>query len=120
GVHIAYDKIEGEKPEGFDAGPTENPEDESVAMDADLNLAWPDQQKVRRWWEQNRWRFSRGTRYLAGQPLTDKSLRDILRQGWQRQLAAAALELALRHPEKGLFEVRAPGFRQQQLLQKFS
>jgi len=41
GANIAYEDLDGEKPDGFEAGPTENPEDEDVAMDADLNLAWP-------------------------------------------------------------------------------
>ena len=41
---------------------------------------------------------------------------DVLRNGRQRQRAAAALELALQQPGQPLFEVRAPGFRQQQPL----
>src|SRR4029077_6214033 len=54
GVHIAYDKLEGPKPEGFEAGPTEDPEDEDVAMDPDDNLAWPDPASVKKWWESRR------------------------------------------------------------------
>ena len=38
-------------------------------------------------------------------------LQDVLRNGRQRQRAAAALELALQQPGQPLFEVRAPGFR---------
>jgi hypothetical protein len=41
---------------------------------------------------------------------------EVLRTGSQRQRAAAALEIKLRHPEQALFEVRAPAKRQQQLL----
>lgn len=37
-VDIAYDDLEGEWPEGFEAGPTENSEDEDVAMDPDEDL----------------------------------------------------------------------------------
>ena len=33
--------------------------------------------------------------------------------GYQRQRAAAALELAILKPGRPLFEVRAPGWRQQ-------
>jgi hypothetical protein len=40
----------------------------------------------------------------------------ILRYGYQRQRAAAALELAMMHPSQPLFNVKAPGFRQQKLL----
>jgi uncharacterized protein (TIGR02270 family) len=112
GVHLPYDKLEGEKPEGFEAGPTENPEDGDVAMDRDLDLAWPDPHRVQAWWKSNQGRFRRGTRYLAGKPIDTESLKEVLRTGYQRQRAAAALELALREPEKGLIEVRAPGWRQ--------
>lgn len=34
GIDLAYDDLERDWPEGFEAGPTENPEDEDVAMDA--------------------------------------------------------------------------------------
>ena len=44
--------------------------------------------------------------------MTPDSLRDVLKNGYQRQRAAAALELAIREPGKPLYEVRAPGFRQ--------
>lgn len=30
GADLAYEDLEGEKPEGFEAGPTENPEDENI------------------------------------------------------------------------------------------
>ncbi len=113
GVHIAYDKLEGQKPEGFEAGPIEDPEDENVAMDPDDNLAWPDPSLVKKWWEQRRGSFSKDTRYLLGQPITVDSLRQALKTGYQRQRAAAAIELAILKPGRPLFEVRAPAWRQQ-------
>jgi uncharacterized protein (TIGR02270 family) len=116
GAHIAYDKLEGPKPEGFEAGPTEDPEDEDVAMHPDDDLPWPDPALVRKWWEARRGSFSYGTRYLLGQPITVESIRQALRTGYQRQRAAAANELALLNPGRPLFEVRAPGHRQQQIL----
>jgi uncharacterized protein (TIGR02270 family) len=112
GVHIAYQKLETSKPEGFEAGPTEDPEDEDVAMDPDDNLPWPDPEKIAKWWAANQGNFAKGTRHLRGKPLTPDWLRQVLREGYQRQRAAAALELAILQPEKGLYEVRAPGFRQ--------
>ncbi len=116
GVRIAYDKLEGKKPEGFEAGPTEDPEDENVAMDPDDHLPWPDPALVTKWWEQRRGSFSKDTRYLLGQPITDESLRVALKSGYQRQCAAAAIELAILNPGRPLVEVRAPGWRQQQML----
>jgi hypothetical protein len=44
--------------------------------------------------------------------MTPDWLRQVLREGKQRQRAAAALELAIREPNKPLFNVAAPGFRQ--------
>jgi len=112
GVHISYDELEGQQPEGFESGPTEDPADEAVAMDPDGNLYWPDPAKCEKWWSVNRGRFNVGTRYLCGKPMTPESLRDVLKNGYQRQRGAAALELAIREPGKPLYEVRAPGFRQ--------
>ena len=50
GANIGFEDLDGEKPEGFEAGPTENPEDENVAMDSDLNLPWPDPALILKWW----------------------------------------------------------------------
>jgi hypothetical protein len=48
--------------------------------------------------------------------MTEDWLEHVLRYGYQRQRAAAALELAIRRPGTPLFNVKAPGYRQQQLL----
>jgi uncharacterized protein (TIGR02270 family) len=116
GVDIAYEDLEGEWPEGFEAGPTENPEDEDVEMDPDENLPWPNPELIQAWWGKNNGRFRSGTRYLCGQPISYEHLQQVLRTGFQRQRAAAAIELAMMKPGQPLFEVRAPGFRQQQML----
>ena len=57
GVDLAYDDMEGEWPEGFEAGPTENPEDEDVAMDSDEDLPWPEPSLIQAWWEKNKNNF---------------------------------------------------------------
>jgi uncharacterized protein (TIGR02270 family) len=116
GVHISYDKLEGDKPQGFESGPTENPQDENVAMDQDNFLAWPNPQAVQNWWNGRQKDFAKGTRYFFGKPISEESLFDVLRNGWQRQRAAAALERAVRQKGSRLFEVRAPGARQQKIL----
>ena len=112
GVDLAYEDLEGEKPDGFESGPTENPEDENVELDQDEDLPWPDAVLIEQWWDKNRSKFSNGTRYLCGSAMTIESLNEVLRTGRQRQRAAAAIELAMRQPGTPLFEVRAPGFRQ--------
>lgn len=116
GVDLAYLDLEGEWPEGFEAGPTENSEDEDVGLDPDEDLPWPEPELVKAWWESEKGRFQAGTRYLAGQPVGTEHCRQVLSTGFQRQRNAAALELALLEPGKPLFETRAPGFRQQKLL----
>ena len=116
GVDLAYDDLEGEWPEGFEAGPTEDPEDENVEMDADEDLPWPEPELIQEWWNGHQGAFRAGTRYLLGQPIEEASLQTALRNGTQRQRAAAALELAIMKPGSPLFEVRAPGFRQLQML----
>ena len=116
GVDIAYDDLEGEWPESFEAGPTESPEDEEVAMDPDEDLPWPEPELIQKRWNQNKSNFQTGKRYLLGKPITPEWCQQILREGKQRQRAAAAIELAMLSPGVPLFEVRAPGFRQKQIL----
>lgn len=116
GVDLAYDDLETDRPEGFESGPTEDPADENVELDPDEDLPWPDPQLILKWWQSNRHAFQPGTRYLLGKPITVEWCRQVLRIGRQRQRAAAALEISMRQPGTPLFEVRAPGFRQKQLL----
>jgi uncharacterized protein (TIGR02270 family) len=116
GLDLVDENMEGEWPEGFEAGPTEDPEDENVEMDPDEDLPWPQPEKVRSWWDKRRTEFWDGSRYLCGKPIDEAACRDVLRSGLQRQRRAAALELALMHPNAPLFNTSAPGFRQQRFL----
>jgi uncharacterized protein (TIGR02270 family) len=118
GADLALENLVGKSPEGFESGPTENPEDENVAMDPDGDLPWPDPQRTHKWWEANTGRFTPGQRYLVGKPVSAEHCQHVLREGYQRQRSAAALELALMDPAAPLFETRAPGFRQQRQLAK--
>lgn len=116
GVDIAYEDLETDAPEDFQAGPTENPEDEDVEMDPDEDLPWPDHELIGAWWHDHQKTFQNGNRYLLGGTLSSENCMHVLINGFQRQRMAAAMELALLHPGRPLFEVRAPGFRQQRLL----
>jgi uncharacterized protein (TIGR02270 family) len=116
GVDIASENLEDKKPEGFEAGPTENPEDEDVAMDADEDLPWPNVRLIKKWWDQRRDQFRNGTRFFMGKPIAEDHLQQVLKTGRQRRRAAAALELATLNPGEPLFEVRSPGFLQRKLL----
>ncbi len=116
GADLVAQDLEGERPRGFVAGPSDDPQDENVALDPDENVPWPDGEKTAQWWRRNRERFPSGVRHLLGKPLDREWLHAVLRNGGQRQRAAAALESAIRNPGQPLFEVRAPGFRQRELL----
>ena len=116
GADIAYEDLDGEPPEDVRPAPDEIPQEEEAASRADLSLRWPDPALVQKWWNTRQGNFARGTRYLLGQPITPESLRLALKNGYQRQRAAAALELAILRPGRPLFEVRAPGRQQQGML----
>lgn len=116
GVDIAYQDMEGELPEGIEAGPTENPVDESVEMDADEDLPCPDPMIMQQWWQSNQQNFKADVRYLFGKPATIEQSTWVLKNGTQRLRYAAAIQLALARPEQALFEVSELGKRQQQVL----
>lgn len=116
GADIDREELCGMRPEGFEAGPNEDPKDPNVAMDADEYLPWPDPELISKWWDKNKGRYVCGSRHLVGYPISAEHLRQVLINGRQRQRAAAALELAILQPGRPLFEVRAPGSRQSEIL----
>lgn len=117
GVDLKYIDLDRPKPESFESGPSDDPEDAEVAMDQDEDLPWPAPDLVRKWWDKHEHEFHSEVRYLRGKPIEPANLIDALKSGYQRQRAAAALELALLRPSEPLFEVRAPGRRQQEALE---
>ncbi|MEW8692976.1 MAG: TIGR02270 family protein [Candidatus Thiodiazotropha endolucinida] len=116
GVDLAYEDLDGDQPEGFEAGPTENPEDEDVSMDPDEELPWPDHQRISLWWDANQGRFTAGERYLCGSPISREQCLNVLKNGYQHQRRAAAIELALLNPDEPLFNCSATAKHQIQLL----
>jgi len=119
GVDLKYLDLDRPKPESFEAGPTDNPEDIDVTMDQDEDLPWPAPDLVRKWWDKHRDEFQSGTRYLRGNPIERANLIDVLKNGYQRQRTAAALELGLIRPSNPVFEVRAPGRCQTEMSQHY-
>lgn len=117
GADIDYEDLDRNRPDGFESGPSEKPEEDQVKLDDDENLPWPDPDKVQAWWQGRAHQFQTGVRYLLGAPITEAHCRQVLRDAFQHQRAAAALELALINKEEALFAVRAPGWQQQRLLQ---
>lgn len=118
GANLSDEALEGAQPIDFEAGPTEDPEDESVDLDPDEDLPWPNPALVYTWWQKHQTRYHPQTRYLVGKPITAQHCQHVLTTGLQRQRIAAALELAIMRPSAPLFETRAPGLQQQQQLIK--
>jgi uncharacterized protein (TIGR02270 family) len=114
GADFQSDKLEGKAPAGFSAGPTDDPEDEDVAMDPDESFPWPEVEPVRRWWSKKEGVFRSEKRYLLGRPMEPVWLEEVLHTGNQRARAAAAVELCLSGRRKVPFEVRGRGDRQRE------
>ena len=102
GVDLAYDDLDRDQPEGFEAGPTEDPSDEKVAMDEDEDLPWPDPERIGKWWAGNGRRFPVGERYLLGLSLDASACRTALKQGFQRQKRSATHVLAALETASGV------------------
>ncbi len=116
GLDLAYRDLDRKPPQGFESGPNDDPADENVALDEDEYLPWPDPEKIGQWWTANRSRFDVGTPYFLGTPKPAADWLEALSDAFQRQRHAAALELAIRQPDKAMFEVRARGRLQRQLI----
>lgn len=112
GVDLANARLDGEMPQGFKEKPTDDPEDEDVQIDPDEDLFWPDAERVDKWWSENYETYPKGSRFLAGHPITYKNCMKLLRTGNQRDRHVAALELALSRPEEGYFNVKRCGLLQ--------
>ncbi|WP_248323971.1 MULTISPECIES: TIGR02270 family protein [unclassified Caballeronia] len=116
GADLAWLDLDRKPPEHPPAGPTDDPDDDDVAMDEDDGAPWPDAEKIARWWHENGTRFRSGERYLCGAPPSKQHCIGILKDGYQRQRMAAARHLCLLDPGAALFNCAAPSWRQQRHL----
>ncbi|PYN38706.1 MAG: hypothetical protein DME01_00805 [Candidatus Rokuibacteriota bacterium] len=94
---------------------TSDPPDDAEPVAADADLPLPNAAAVREWWSHHRSEFGAGQRHLGGRPVSAAAARQVLRDGYQRQRAGAALELAY-HEESHVFPVDARADRQQRAL----
>jgi uncharacterized protein (TIGR02270 family) len=117
GADFNLDQLESLPPEGFEDGPTEDPDDENVDLPEDIALPWPDVSRLRRWWDRHAERFPAGRRLFLGQPPEVSHCHRVLRDGFQRQRHAAAIHLALLSPGVPLFPVTEPAWRQSRRLE---
>lgn len=101
------------------ATPSEDPDDDVVALDEDESLPWPAPERVRAWWERHQpalHAHAASARLFAGEALQADVLQRVLHEGTQRQRAQAALGLCLLQPGHVLFPVAAPVPRQRRWL----
>jgi len=106
GTQLAEADLEGNAPDGFEAGPNEDALDENVSMDPDEGLPWPDVPKVSAWWNAHQGRYPKGVRHLAGKPLTSEWLLHVIAHERQRLRAAAAIDSFIANPKLPLVETR--------------
>lgn len=116
GLELADIAFERAPPPVPQTGPSDDPEDEDVALDEDDSLLWPDPEKIDLWWRSHGARFAPGSRYFMGAVPTPRSCIQVLRTGSQRQRLAAAEHATLLTTGTPLFDTSAPAWRQQRLL----
>ena len=100
--------LEGAAPEGFVAGPNDDPDDEDVAADPDEDLPWPNVDACEAWWYHHQAEFPANQRYVLGGPMLPPVLHSVLAQGHQVARAHTAIELCMRQGGQHLFNVEAP------------
>ena len=87
-------------------------------LPAELGLEHPTSDSVRQWWHEHRTRFDPRARYLLGHPMGLGALRTALRLGPQAVRSWVAHDLSRLHGAPHVpFEVDAPAWRQQRLLE---
>ncbi|WP_229882813.1 TIGR02270 family protein [Pseudorhodoferax aquiterrae] len=115
GADLVALELEQPPPADLQTGPSDDPDDEDVALDDDENLPWPDPARVQRWWQARAGAFA-APRCFVGAAPTPAHLGQVLRTGTQRQRALAAQLLVLLQPGQAGFNVAAPTWRQRRLL----
>jgi len=112
GIDLTHEGIElTNDPEGFYAGPDDDPSNDDVAMDEDEDLPWPDTNLLREWWDNSARLFS-DSLYLTGREKVSTELQMVLTEGKQRQRNAAAAALAVRDPASAYYDTQLPTTRQ--------
>lgn len=103
-------------PEGVSNGPSDDPEDDDVALDEDESLPWPERDLVARWWQAHAGDVPAGQRVFMGAAPSPEHCMTVLREGCQRQRAVAVRHLCLAAPGTPMFPIAAPAWRQQRQL----
>lgn len=112
GIDLVEHKLALESLPDLDKHLPEETNDEDVEMSEDEYLPFPDVNKVAAVWQKYQQRFVVGQRYFMGKLISADHLNEIYANGKQRQRRAAALELALIHPEQFLLNYASRGLQE--------
>ncbi len=104
GADLAFLDLDGDG--APQTGPTDNPSDPNVELDADEDLPMPDPDKVAGWWARIEAKFQDAPRYYLGQPVGTDAYRAGFVSGYQRQRRRAALALAVADPTQPVLSWR--------------
>jgi len=86
-VQKGFDRTGPSETEGEEPG--DEASDTSIGPEYDSHLPLPHAELIDQWWQGHHSQLTPGVRYLAGQPLTIDTARQILRAGKQRQRASS-------------------------------
>lgn len=95
-----------------DSDEQDEEDEDSPISPEDFDLPSPDAELLRAWWQDQGERFAPGGRYLAGSPVSLETAATVLRTGYQRQRAAAAIELSRLSAPGTMFRIGARADRQ--------
>ena len=107
GIDLEKTNLTVEPPEGDNQGPTDDAEDDNVAMDVDEDLLWPDKNKVARLWQVHNRLLQPGQRYFQGQEVTKQLLDNIYVNANQHQKELAALQRAIHDKHTAFVNTKA-------------
>ncbi len=111
GIDLEAERARALPPEGYAAGPNDDPNDPDVSADPDDQLPWPDPGKLASLCQARRAALTPGARYLLGKPIDGPWAERVLAGASQYHRRAASLELCLAAPGQPLAETRGPAFR---------
>ncbi len=94
GIHIEHHNLHIDA-DAVESLGLENIDDEDLALDEDENLLWPNVEKIKAVWQQQRHQYTQGQRYFYGAALSQASLEKHIQNSTQRRRHWAATELAL-------------------------
>ena len=107
-IDLAAEDAEAVAPVDVVEGPSDDADDDDVALDPDRELVWPDAARLTTLCHERSSALAAGVRYLFGQPATPAHAEEVYRRGSQWLRREAALELALSSPDAPLLNPSAP------------